>query len=83
MGKTSPQKPVIRSLERNEMTNQLEVREVELAVPKWGWEYLQERAAALHDGDLNSAINEVFSAGLQAYVDLSTINMEPANKLPC
>lgn len=76
-------KPDIRTISRNESTNKLEIKEVELAVPIWGWEYLQLRANSLYGGDLNVAINEVFSAGLMAYIEIGEINMEPANTLPC
>lgn len=75
--------PVIKSISRNERTNELEIREVEIACPKWGWQYLQMRADALYGGDLNTAVNEVFSAGLMAYIEIGEVNMEPANTLPC
>jgi len=75
--------PVIMSFSRNEETNQLKIGSVELAVPIWGWQYLIARADALYGGDLNITINEVFSAGLMAFMDLSEVNMEPANTLPC
>ena len=83
MPQTKRHKPVIRNIRRNEETNQLEIKEVELAVPIWGWQYLQMRADALYDGDLNTAVNEVFSAGLMAYIEIGEVNMEPANSLPC
>jgi hypothetical protein len=83
MGESKAYKPDIRVIPRNEETNKLEIKEVELAVPIWGWEYLQLRANSLYGGDLNMAINEVFSAGLMAYVEIGEINMEPANKIPC
>jgi len=83
MPQTKRHNPVIRNIQRNEETNQLEIKEVELAVPKWGWQYLQMRADALYGGDLNTAINEVFSAGLMAYIEIGEVNMEPANTLPC
>jgi hypothetical protein len=83
MGESKTHKPDFRVIPRNEETNKLEIKEVELAVPKWGWEYLQLRANALYDGDLNIAINEVFSAGLMAYIEIGEVNMEPANTMPC
>jgi hypothetical protein len=83
MPQTKRHEPVIKSIKRNEKTNELEFREVELAVPIWGWQYLQMRADALYDGDLNTAVNEVFSAGLMAYIEIGEVNMKPANTLPC
>ena len=83
MTQTKQHNPVIKTISRNERTNELEIREVELAVPIWGWQYLQMRANALYEGDLNTAVNEVFSAGLMAYIEIGEINMNPANTLPC
>ena len=83
MTQTKLNKPEIRVIPRNEKTNQLEIKEVELAVPIWGWQYLQMRADTLYNGDLNTAVNEVFSAGLMAYIEIGEVNMEPANTLPC
>ena len=83
MGHTMANKPVIMSFQRNEETNQLKIVSVELAVPVWGWQYLSGRADALHGGDLNVAVNEVFAAGLMAFMELGEISMEPVNKLPC
>ena len=83
MTQRKPHEPVIMSFSRNEKTNKLEIREVEIASPEWGWQYLVARADALYGGDLNTAVNEVFSAGLMAFMDLSEVNMEPANTLPC
>ena len=83
MTQTKRHEPVIKSIKRNEETNQLEIREVEIACPKWGWEYMQMRANALYEGDLNVAVNEILSAGLMAYIEIGEINMNPANTLPC
>lgn len=81
--KRTKSQPVIMSLKQDEESSQTETREVELAAPKWGWHYLQARANALYGGDLNLAVNEVFAKGLQAFVELSIIDPEPINKLPC
>ena len=73
----------IMALEQTVQSSELEIREVELAVPKWGWQFLQGRANSIHNGDLNVAVNEIFASGLTAYVQLSEVDMEPANKIPC
>jgi hypothetical protein len=83
MVQTKRNTPVFKVISRNEDTTKLEVKEVELAVPIWGWAYLQHRADALYEGDLNMAINEIFSAGMMAFVEIGEMNMEPANTLPC
>ena len=75
--------PVIRFISRNEETNKLLLQSVELACPAWGWTYLQMRADSLYEGDLNMAVNEVFAAGITAFVDLSEVDFEPVNTLPC
>jgi hypothetical protein len=76
-------KPVLMNFLKNEETNKLTIKEVELMVPGWGWKYLQARADTLYGGDLNTVVNEVFSAGLMAFFDLSEIDMQPVNKIPC
>jgi hypothetical protein len=77
------QKSNILSLVQNPETSQIETREVKLGVPKWGWLFLQARANAVHGGDLDQAIKEVFNSGLVAFVEMSEIDMEPVNLLPC
>jgi len=75
--------PVIMVFQQNEETNQLKIGSVELAVPIWGWQYLVARADALYGGDLNTTVNEIFAAGLTAFMELTEVDMEPANTLPC
>jgi hypothetical protein len=82
MNKSKP-KEVLISLKRDEESSQIETQKVNLSAPRWGWHYLQERANALYGGDVNLAINEVFSKGLEAFVELSTYDPEPINKIPC
>jgi hypothetical protein len=70
-------------LRQNEETNQLQPIEAKLNIPKWGIEFLQRRADLLNQGDLNAVLNEVFNAGLSAFIELSTIDDTPVNLLPC
>lgn len=75
--------PVYVSITRDEETRQLLTKVIELAVPHWGWEYLRQRADAIYEGDIETAINEVFNNGLNAFFELSEVDMTPINSNPC
>lgn len=66
-------------LECSPETNQLELKNVNLEIPKWGWEFLKARAESLHEGDLSKTINEVFFMGVQGFMQLAEV--QPSSNL--
>ena len=68
------------AVEISEETRQIIEVPVPISLPKWAWLIITARAKALHEGDIDTCVQELLNVGVQSKIKImGTVGPEGGN----